>query len=269
MKTELVVFRQLKEKVQSFSNILKLDTFAKKLGRKLALKINEIIAIGLFKHQAQVATKKSVYELLELQTHCSYKTLVVNLNRFYYLALIILALMLKANRALAHIIKHTDATDLPVGLNKNAKYHKTMRGLASWGHSGKGYYYGLKMHLTTDLNRKILAVRFTSANIDDREIFLKLNHTLAGLFVADAGYVSQALEQAFNREGFRRVLIASRKNMKKMATAFDIWVYRTRMLIELSFRSLKMFYGLITSLPRSVDGYLANYTYSLLTYVIA
>jgi len=27
-----------------------------------------------------------------------------------------------------------------------------------------------------------------------------------------------------------------------------------------------MFYGLITSLPRSVDGYFANYIYSLLAY---
>ena len=41
------------------------------------------------------------------------------------------------------------------------------------------------------------------------------------------------------------------------------------MLIELNFRNLKMFYGLVTSLPRSIDGYLANYVHSVLGYVLA
>jgi len=56
--------------------------------------------------------------------------------------------------------------------------------------------------------------------------------------------------------------------MKKLMTEFEEWPYSTRMLIELNFRNLKMFYGLVTSLPRSVDGYLANYIYSLLAYQI-
>ena len=54
--------------------------------------------------------------------------------------------------------------------------------------------------------------------------------------------------------------------MKKLATKFQTWLYGTRMQIELHPRSLKMFYGLVTSMPRSVDGYFANYIYSLLAY---
>jgi len=57
--------------------------------------------------------------------------------------------------------------------------------------------------------------------------------------------------------------------MVKIITKFQEFLYGTRMLIELNFRSLKMFYGLVTSLPRSVAGYLANYIYSLLAYQIA
>jgi hypothetical protein len=30
----------------------------------------------------------------------------------------------------------------------------------------------------------------------------------------------------------------------------------------------KMFHNLVTSLPRSVDGYIANYSYALLAYVL-
>jgi len=36
--------------------------------------------------------------------------------------------------------------------------------------------------------------------------------------------------------------------MKKLATVFQTNLYNTRMLIELNFRNLKMFYGLETSL---------------------
>ena len=56
--------------------------------------------------------------------------------------------------------------------------------------------------------------------------------------------------------------------MRKIITFWQKKLYDTRMIIELQFRNLKMFYGLITPLPRSVDGYFANYIYSLLAYAL-
>lgn len=269
MKTALAVYQQLRVNVQSLSTLLRFDQFAKHKGRKLAISMIDSLTIALLKQHLQIATKKKVYELLELETHRTYKTMVVNMNRFALLALKAIGVILWWNRQEAHPLKHTDSTAIPVCLNKNARYHKTMNGLAQWGHDGKGSYYGVKLHLTADLHRSVLALKFTSANIDDRAMFMPLNKNLTGLFVADAGYVSSKLEHAFFQEGARRVLIASKKNMKKVATFFDIAVYRTRMLTEQNFRNLKLFYGLITSMPRSVDEYLANYTHALLAYLIA
>ena len=143
-----------------------------------------------------------------------------------------------------------------------------MKGLAEWGHSPKGWYYGLKMSITTDLNRNMLAVRFGSANGSDRETFFKMNDKLLGIFVADSGYISKELEQRFYIENKRILFAKPRANMKKVITEFQKCLYDTRMLIELNFRNLKMFYNLETSLPRSIDGYLGNYTYSLLAYVL-
>lgn len=143
-----------------------------------------------------------------------------------------------------------------------------MKLLARWGKTGKGYFFGLKLHLTADLNRNVLAVQFTSGNVDDRTVFEKLNHDLTGIFVADAGYVSKNLEQRFSNSE-KIILAVPKVNMKKIATDWQIACLNTRMVIELSFRNLKMFYGLITSLPRSVNGYLANYIYSLLAYQIS
>lgn len=265
--TEIQVYESIRQKVALISKSLRFDKLISTLGRKLALTIEDSISLALFKQKQNIETKKSIYEIFG--PSCSYKTLVVSLNRWAKLALVVLALLLKFNRRQAHLIKHTDSTDIPVCRNKNARYHKTMREYAAWSHNGQTYYYGLKLHLTSDLDRNVLAVKFTAANVDDRQVCLSLNRELIGIFVADTGYVSSELEKNFFVEGQRIILIKPKKNQKKLATQFDTWVYGTRMLIEINFRSLKLFYGLITSLPRSVTGYLANYTYSLLAYLIA
>lgn len=267
MKTELTLFSQLKQKVSYFYNKLRFQTLEKTTGRKLALSPCESITLGLLKQSCGIPTKKRVYDLLE--PPCSYKTLVVNMNRFFSLALIIFHVLLKVNRTSPHLVKHTDSTDIPVCLPKNAKHHKTMAAYASWGHNGKGSFYGLKLHLTADLARNILAVKFSSGGTDDRQMCIPLNRELLGLFIADAGYVAKWLEKDFCIEGKRMILVKPKKNQRKLATLLDVWLYNTRMAIEIPFRNLKLFYGLITSLPRSVVGYFANYTYALLAYLLA
>lgn len=261
------LYNDIIQKVQFFYKQLHLSKYENKKGRKLAMPITETLALAIFKQSTGIATKKALWKIFK--PLCSYKTLVVNLNRFAMLALVILVCLLKWNRNNAHTVKHTDSTDIPVCLNKNAKHHKTMKGLASWGHNGKGSFYGLKLHLTSDLKRRILAIRFTTGSSADITVFMKLNKDILGIFVADAAYISRQLEKDFHIEGQRILFAKPRKNMKRLMTKFEELLYGTRMLIELNFRNLKMFYGLVTSLPRSVNGYLANYIYSLLAYQLA
>jgi len=136
-----------------------------------------------------VTTKHALWK--DFSPACTYKTFVVILNRFALVALLIVQYLMRVNRNTAHLVKHTDSTDIPVCLNKNARHHKTMQGLAEWGHSGKGFYYGLKLHITADLEGRLLSFCLTSGNRSDRSQFLKLNRELTGIFVADAGYVSK------------------------------------------------------------------------------
>lgn len=144
-----------------------------------------------------------------------------------------------------------------------------MAALASHSKTGKGWFYGLKLHITADFNGTILNARLTSANSDDRKILKEMNKELKGIFVADAGYISKELEQEFKPEDGRLLIVTPRANMKKIATAFQIFLQRSRMQIELHFRNLKLFFGLETGLPRSIDGYLSNYLASLVAYMIA
>lgn len=267
MKTIIPDFNLIVTKVRFFIKQLHL-TVRKSTGRPLAIDPSHVIALSLWKQSNGIPTKKAIWKTFKENLGCSYKTLVVNMNNLIIQALLVLNAILKWNQKRSHLVKHTDSTDIPVCLNKNAKHHKTMSSLSSWGHSGKGFYYGLKMSMTTDLKRNILGVRFGSGNSNDRETFEKMNKDMAGIFVADAGYISKDLEKEFYIEN-KRILFAKPKvNMKKLITNWQNALYETRMLIELNFRNLKMFHNLITSLPRSIDGYLGNYTYSLLAYVL-
>jgi len=269
MKSFSPVFDKIKQTVKFFSDKLRFDKFTSKTGRKLAIPINDILTLALYKQKQFIATKKAVWAEFQDRFNCTYKTFVVNLNRWFFLALIIIVLLLKINRIGAHPVKHIDSTDIPVCKFKNAHYHKTMKQLAQFSRSSQGTFYGLKMHIISDLKRKILSIKFTGAKTDDRDVVIEMSEGLTGIFIADAGYVSKELQEEFYQENKRILFIKPRNNMKKIMTWWQEKLYQTRMLIELNFRTLKMFYGLITSLPRSVDGYFANYTYALLAYQIA
>jgi hypothetical protein len=210
-----------------------------------------------------------VYEDFKNILSCSYKTLVVSMNKAGLASLKLLFLLMRLGKRYAHLIKYTDATDIPVCLKKNADSHKTMRGFAGFGRSSKGWFYGLKMTMTRDYHGRILAVRFTAPGANDRDIFRKINEDINGIIGADAGYVSKQLERDMYVEGKRWILIKPYKTMKKLMTKWQEELYKGRFSIEFDFRNLKLFHGLVTSLPRSVEGYLANYMHALLSFVLA
>lgn len=261
MGTSIELYREIKEVVCAFSLLLPFEAFTPTKGRPRALSVEDCVAGALFQHRLGIQTKKQTYDLLH--PSCSYKTFVVNLNRWSFLCALMLLLVLKMNCSNHHPVMHIDSTDIPVCLFKNAHHHKTMKDLAAFGRSSKGIYFGLKLHLISDLRRKLLRIRITAANTGDRELVIPMSEGLYGILIADAGYVSQKLTYAFHKLGRGFLLTAVRKNMRKLMTKVQQKLYETRMLIELNFRNLKMFFGLITSLPRSVNGYLANYVYSL------
>lgn len=263
----LSVFKDVRKKISNLYNQLNLKFLEQATGRPRSLTIIDALSLALYWKTQDVTTKKALWR--DFAPACTYKTFVVTLNRFALVALLIVQYLIRMNRNLAHLIKHTDATDIPVCLNKNAKRHKTMRGLADWGHSGKGFYYGLKLHLTSDLEGRLLSLCFTPGNVSDRSQFLKLNRELKGIFVADAGYVSKKIADEFYKEDERILFAKPMKSMKKLITVWQYHLYNTRMRVEINFRSLKMFRGLVTSLPRSIDGYIGNYVYSLLAHVLA
>ena len=266
MNESITTYQNLKAIIADIFSSLKLKNREHPKGRKPSLTNIEATTCAVLKQQLNVATKKALCKVIE--PPCTYKTFVESINRARpYLAPVI-ALVLKTFRCQAHLVKLTDATDVPVCLLKNSKHHKTMSGFATKSKTGKGFYFGLKTHLTADLEGRVLALKFTSANGNDRAIFKKMNATLRGLFVADAGYVGEDFTKEFYTEGERMVLTATRVNMKKIATDEQIKLLNLRMKVETHFRMLKVVYGFITSMPRSVNGYLTHYLSAITAHLL-
>ena len=260
-------FSSLKTIVSQIFDKLKWNEREHPRGRKPILAQSEVATAVIFWRGQNIGSKKSLYEILE--PPLSYNRFVVGLNRAAkHLAAIITAVMdfLQKN---AHLIKFTDSTELPVCLLKNSKNHRTMNTLAAMSKSSKGWFYGLKLHISADVEGRALALKLTPGYADDRKIFRKMNEKLRGLFGADAGYVSKELEQDFFIPNERLVITASRANMKKLAAPRQIAILNLRMKIEVHFRVLKVCYGLVTSLPRSIDGYLTHYLAAIAAHLIA
>ena len=68
----------------------------------------------------------------------------------------------------------------------------------------------------------MLAIRFSSANANDRDLFRRINEEIEGIIVADAGYVSKKLEEDMYIDGKRWCLIKPLKTMKKTRTRMAV-----------------------------------------------
>jgi hypothetical protein len=66
-------------------------------------------------------------------------------------------------------ISFIDSTPVTVCHIKRAKAHKTFKGLADWGKSSVGWYFGFKLHLIINEQGELLAVALTPGNTDDRK----------------------------------------------------------------------------------------------------
>lgn len=263
------IYSKLKHIVTHLSKTTRLFDETQKSGRPKKINNIDAVSLALYQHQSTRATKRSVYEDFKDVLKCSYKTLVVSMNKAAMICLNFLFILMRLNKQNAHLVKYTDATDIPVCLKKNADSHKTMRLLSGFGRSTKGWFYGLKMTMTRDHEGRMLGLRFTLPSDNDRDICRDINKDINGIIVLDAGYVSYQLEKDMYLENKRWILIRPYKTMKKLMTAWQYHLYKGRFKIEFDFRSLKMFHGLVTSLPRSVNGYLANYIHALTSFVLS
>jgi hypothetical protein len=271
MTTNTHIQDSIKSQIKQVHNFF-LEFYQKKKARGRPAKLSpaDIAVITLIQKHYQIKTLRSLYNLLLNQfsfTLPAYQNFVIAMNKASLFLLQLLLLVIQAGKPYRSQTKFIDSTPVPVCKVYRSKKHKTMKILASKKKSTTGWFYGLKLHLICDENYYLDSIKFTTGKVDDREVlddFLsKLSNTT---LVADAGYVSKEWQRKAWSMG-TYFLTATRKNMKVLATVYQQRLMNLRSTIETVFSSLKDKYQLITSIARSINGYLAHYVRALFGYV--
>lgn len=115
---------------------------------------------------------------------------------------------------------------------------------------------------------KVIDFQFSEAKLDDRQYLkevMKNNFfNSKTMFVADKGYQAKWLESLAKETGNYLITGKKRsKNMKVLASQFDIFLLHTRARIESVFSNLKLNCFLTNTRSSSVLGYLFNYVLSI------
>jgi Transposase DDE domain len=164
-------------------------------------------------------------------------------------------------------VRIADSTMLPVCKIIRSKNHKVAKGIAAYGKNWQGWHYGFKMHLSVSLQGKPCAVHFTSANVHDLTVLEKLVNEKTKIVVGDTIYGGKKR----GREIFEKFncLVLSPphpKQVKQIMTDWQFKLLRRRSKIECVFDYLKEHLHLVSSFPRSINGYFLHYLKTLLGY---
>jgi hypothetical protein len=245
----------------------------KRSGRPSVLSVSELVTICLIGQVYEVSCLIRLYELIRDRFSSDFRlpkygNFVTGMNQVSRdMVLFISALLSVQNTTLGDVC-FVDGTKIEVCKIYRELRHKTMKKLATKSKSTTGWWYGLKLHLICDKNGNLMKLRFTTATVGEREVLSSFMEELHdSIIVGDAGYVSSELDKQAN-ENNNTLLTAKRKNMRRLATLWQNKCMNMRSRIETVFDVLKERFGLVTSLPRSINGYLAHYIRCLFCYLV-
>lgn len=168
------------------------------------------------------------------------------------------------------IVRFMDSTMLPVCKLVRADRHRVARGIAAFGKNHQGWHYGFKLHAACDPQGRLAAIYFTSANQNDGQQIPKLVNDQTVVAVGDGGYTASVMRRKMWRE--HQAFIVSPPHptqTKKLLARWQLLLLHRRAKIECTFDYLKEHLLLVTSFPRSVNGYAVHYVRVLLAYQLA
>jgi hypothetical protein len=130
-----------------------------------------------------------------------------------------------------------------------------------------GWFFGFKLHAVCNHLRQIVAIAITTGSKDDRDPVLTLMKNLQGTVYADAGYIGEELRESLAKNGIK-LMMAPRKNMKKLMSFIQHVMMKKRQKIEQVFSVIKKRFGLDCSLARSIDGVFAMLLTAVMWYQV-
>lgn len=166
-------------------------------------------------------------------------------------------------------IRLMDATMLPVCKLHRADSHKVARGVADFGKNWQGWHFGFKLHASISLQGSLCGSAITPANIYDAQVMPYILNEYANVAVGDTLYGAKVMGQKI-WSMYGTVIIAPPhpSQKKKIAAPWQVDLLSLRSKIESVFDVLKEHLHLVSSFPRSVNGFLLHYVRILLSYQI-
>lgn len=166
-------------------------------------------------------------------------------------------------------VRILDSTMLPVSKPHRADRHKVAKDIARFGKNWQGWHYGFKLHASVSLDGKLCGLALTGANVYDAHAMIKILNEHCVLAVGDTLYGARVLGSIIKKK-FGTVIISPPwpSQKKKVATPWQLDLLNQRSKIETVFDYLKEHLHLVTSFPRSVNGYVLHYVRILLGYQV-
>jgi hypothetical protein len=164
-------------------------------------------------------------------------------------------------------IQFVDSTKLPVCRNHRAKDYKTATGLADWGKNWQGFWFGFKLHLAVNGAGQLSGLAFTPGNVYDGQVVTQVVRPETKIVVGDSHYGDKiAREKLWREHGIIVVAPVHYKQTTRLMAKWQETLLNWRSKIEATFDLLKEHLPLVSSFPRSVNGYLLHYVRILLGY---
>ena len=236
--------------------------------RKSQLCLSEVMTIVINFHRSSYRNFKAYYQHL-LQFYQKEFPLLVSYNRFIELipqALMPLLLYLNYHDIDVTGINFIDSTPIPICHPKRAKRNKVFSGLAAWGKSSMGWFFGFKLHLIINECGQIIAFKLTPGNVDDRVPVPDLTQDIWGYLFGDKGYIKQELWAELWEKQIK-LITPLKKNMRnKLMLPWEKLMLRKRSLIETVNDQLKNISQIVNSRHRSIINFLVNVVAGLIAY---
>jgi hypothetical protein len=238
-------------------------------GRPIVLHSNEVVGLLLFSSMvAPQHTLKGVYTWAQAHYYRrfklpAYSSWVRKCHQALPDMLVVLDQLLVKDTSL----RFMDSTMLQVCKLVRADRHKVAKGVADFGKNWQGWHYGFKLHAACNYKGQLAAVYFTSANESDSQQIPHLVNSATKVAVGDGGYVASVMRRKMWREHQAFILSPPHPSQKKKVIAkWQLTLLHARPKIECVFDHLKQHMHLVSSFPRSVNGYAVHYIRVLLAY---
>lgn len=237
-------------------------------GRPPALRDSELLTIPVWDGLTEPhKTLKAVYSWIRRDYgDCfpklpTYQNFVAHCHRLLPTMVWLLQALLRYDAKL----RFADSTMLEVSKHHRADRHEVAAGIAAWGKNWQGWHFGFKLHASIDHENNLTGICFTPADVYDAQRMEELAKGATRVLVGDSHYgASPMCKRLWNKHGIIVIAPPHYKQRRKLMSSLQFLLLNMRSKIEATFDYLKEHMHLVTSFPRSIQGYFVHYLRTLL-----